>query len=307
VATKFGVIIPAITVFGDDGTIDYEATLAHFDWLIEAGVHALLISGTCGEFGTLTPEERRTLIQRSVEHVDGRVPTMVGVMHTSTEEACALARHAEQSGATAVLSVPPYYSGPPLREINAYFRDIAAAVDIPLVVYNNPGAAGVGVDVPDLAALAKEGTAAMIKESHGDAARLHDLRMLCPEETSLFYGEDYGAFEAMLVGADGWFAGVGNIIPRHAVRLWDLCQKGDLPAARELWYRLLPLIDMTSIKPMFGRADERPDFNQIFKAGLEMIGRRGGSCRRPLLPLTDEDAAYLADLIKNLELTDANA
>jgi dihydrodipicolinate synthase/N-acetylneuraminate lyase len=161
--------------------------------------------------------------------------------------------------------------------------------------------------VPDLAAMAKEGTAAMIKESHGDAARLHDLRMLCPDETSLFYGEDYGAFEAMLVGADGWFAGVGNIIPRHAVRLWDLCQAGDLPAARDLWYRLLPLIDMTSIKPMFGRADERPDFNQIFKAGLELIGRRGGQCRRPLLPLTDEDTAYLTDLIKELEITDANA
>lgn len=306
-ATKYGVIIPAITVFGDDGEIDYAATLDHFDWLIDAGVHSLLISGTCGEFNMLEPQERRDLIQRSVEHVAGRVPTIVGVMHTSTREACALAQHAERAGASAVLSVPPYYSGPPLREIQAYFRDIAAVVDIPLVVYNNPGAAGVGIDVPDLAALAHEGTAAMIKESHGDAARLHDLRMLCPEETSLFYGEDYGAFEAMLVGADGWFAGIGNIVPRHAVRLWDLCQGNDLPAAREYFYRLLPLIDMTSIKPMFGRPDERPDFTQIFKAGMELIGRKAGQCRRPLLPLTEEDAAYLATLISELGITDATA
>ncbi len=306
-ATKYGVIIPAITVFEPDGAVDYEATLDHLDWLIDAGVHSLLISGTCGEFNTLDRRERRTLIERAVKHVDGRVPTLVGVMHTSTREACDLARHAEQVGATAVLSVPPYYSGPPLREIQAYFRDIAASVEIPLVVYNNPGAAGVDIDVTDLAALATEGTAAMIKESHGDAARLHDLRLLCPEETSLFYGEDYGAFEAMLVGADGWFAGVGNIIPRHAVRLWDLCQEGDLPKARELFYRLLPLIDMTSIKPMFGRPDERPDFTQIFKAGLELLGRRAGECRRPLLPLTAEDQDHLAGLIKELGVTDADA
>lgn len=306
-ATKYGVIIPAITVFGEDGAIDYEATFAHFDWLIDAGVHSLLISGTCGEFNTLDPQERRDLIQRSLEHIAGRVPTFVGVMHTSTQEACDLARHAEKHGATAVLSVPPYYSGPPLREIQTYFRDIAGSVDIPFIVYNNPGAAGVGIDVPDLADLAEEGTAAMIKESHGDPARLHDLRMLCPENTSLFYGEDYGSFEAMLVGADGWFAGIGNIVPRHAVKLWDLCQAEDLPAARELWYRLLPLVDMTSIKPMFGRADERPDFTQIFKAGIELLGRTAGQVRKPLLPLTDEDAAHLKVLLEELEITDATA
>ncbi|MFT3874169.1 MAG: dihydrodipicolinate synthase family protein [Nocardioides sp.] len=107
----------------------------------------------------------------------------------------------------------------------------------------------------------------------------------------------------MLVGADGWFAGIGNIVPRHAVRLWQLCQAGDLPAARELWYALLPLVNMTSIKPMFGRPDERPDFNQIFKAGLEMLGRRAGQCRRPLLPLTDEDSDYLAGLLETLGVT----
>ncbi|MFT4009020.1 MAG: dihydrodipicolinate synthase family protein [Nocardioidaceae bacterium] len=306
-ATTYGVIIPAITVFGDDGEIDFTATLDHLDWVIEGGVHAVLISGTCGEFGTLDSQERRMLIQRSVEHVAGRIPTFVGVMHTSTQEACELARHAEAVGASAVLSVPPYYSGPPLREIKTYFRDIAESVDIPFIVYNNPGAAGIGVDVPDLAELAREGTAAMIKESHGDPARLHDLRMLCPEETSLFYGEDYGSFEAMLVGADGWFAGIGNIIPRHSVKLWELCQAGDLPAARELWYRLLPLVDMTSIKPMFGRPDERPDFTQIFKAGLELLGRRAGQCRKPLLPLTDDDMTYLETLINELEITDATA
>ena len=297
-----GVIIPAITVFDDSGSIDFSATFDHLDWLIDAEVNAILVSGTCGEFMTLEPHERRELIARSVEHVSGRATTMVGVMHTSTREACALARHAEHVGADSVLSVSPYYSGPPFREIYRYFADIAHSVDLPLVVYNNPGAAGVGIDVPDLAKLVSDGIAAMIKESHGDPARIHDLRLMCPD-TPLFYGEDYAAFEALMVGADGWFAGIGNIVPRHAVRLWTLCQDEKLADARELWFQLLPLVNMTSNKVMFGRPAERPDFTQIFKAGLDVLGRPGGQCRLPLLPLPEADVTYLQTLLAELDVS----
>ena len=203
------------------------------------------------------------------------MPLFIGVMHTSTDVAVRLARHAEEAGASGVMSVAPYYGSPPEAEVLQYFRDIAGAVGIPLIVYNNPGASGVSMSVQALAELANDGTAGVVKESHGDPARIHDLRLSVPESTRVMYGEDYGAFEAIMAGADGWVAGVGNFMPRHAVRLWELATSGDVAAARDHWYRILPLINMTSHKPMFGRPLERPDYIQIYKSALDLLGRDG--------------------------------
>jgi dihydrodipicolinate synthase/N-acetylneuraminate lyase len=301
-AKTIGVIPPCITFFAADGSIDNERTHAHVDWLISAGAHALLGIGTCGEFFAMDTPEREELAEKLVEWVAGRVPLYIGVMHTSTAVAVRLAKQAEAVGATGVMSVSPYYSSPPEREVLQYFRDIAASVDIPLVVYNNPGASGVSLSVAALGQLASEGTAALIKESHGDPTRIHDLKLVCPESTSIVYGEDYGAFEAIVAGADGWVAGVGNFMPHQCVQLWELARGDDIAAAREHWYRILPLVNMTSHKPMFGRPDERPDFIQIYKAALDEIGLGGGRCRPPLLPLPPEDLDYLRGLLAELEL-----
>ena len=306
-AKTIGVVTPAVTIFDDGHEIDLNASCVHLDYLIDGGVDALLLSGSCSEFFTLDGTERRRLIETELAHVAERVPAFVGVMHTSTREAQDLARFAQSAGASAVMSVPPYYCGGPEREVMQYFRDIAEVVDIPLIVYNNPALSGISMSVSTLAALTAEGTAGMIKESHGDPSRIHDLRSVVPDSVSIMYGEDYGAFEALMVGADGWFAGVSNTIPQHAAKLYELCRAGDVEAARAWWFKLLPFVNMTSFKPMYGRPDERPDFIQIFKAGLDAIGRRGGPCRRPLLGLPAEDLAYLRVLVDDLELTPANA
>lgn len=298
-----GVISANVTCFDDGGEVDFKRTREHLEWIIAAGVHAVIASGTCGEFASLDIDERRTLIENFVEWAAGRIPVFAGVMHTSTRTAVSLAKHAEAAGATAIMSVSPYYSAPPERELLAYFRDLAASVAIPLIVYNNPGASGVSLSVPALAMLANEGTARMIKDSHGDPSRLHDLRWLAPEATSLIYGEDFGSFEAVLAGADGWVAGVANFMPRHSVQLWDLIRDGKHEEARALWYRMLPLINITSHKELFGGADERPDFIQIYKAALEHLGFPAGQCRRPLLPLDDGDLATLHRLMDEFGLT----
>jgi 4-hydroxy-tetrahydrodipicolinate synthase len=304
--TTTGVIPPCITFFDDRNRVDEARLQAHVEWLLQAGVHGLLAVGTCGEFSTLEIDERQRVAERIV-HTVGDTPVYIGVMHTSTRTAIRLARHAQDIGASGVVSVAPYYSSPPEREVLTYFRDIADAVDIPLVVYNNPSASGVSLSVAAMAALTHEGTAAGIKESHGDPARIHDLRLLCAPGTTLIYGEDYGSLEALLAGADAWTAGVANFMPQHAVRLWQLCSSGDVALAREHWFRILPLINMTSHKPMFGRQDERPDYIQIYKAALNLLGRPAGHCRLPLLPLTDDDLAYLKEIIEALELTSTTA
>lgn len=306
-AKTIGVVPPCITLFDDSGEIDYRKTCQHVDWLIDIGVDGLIIIGTCGEFPALDRSERTRLAEEIIGSTDSRIPIYVGVNHTSTRTAIELAKHAEQADATGIMSVSPYYSAPPEREVLTYFRDLAASVSIPLIVYNNPGASGVSLSIQALADLANEGVASIIKESHGDPTRIHDLRLKVPEQTSLIYGEDYGAYEAILAGADGWVAGVGNFMPRHALRLWELCRTGDVNAAKEHWFRILPLVNMTSHKPMFGRPDERPDYIQIYKASLDILGRYGGPTRRPLLPLPDDDSEFLKSLIQELSMDVDNA
>jgi dihydrodipicolinate synthase/N-acetylneuraminate lyase len=300
---RIGVVCPSVTFFDEDDRIDWGRTEAHLEWLLEAGVNAFLAGGTCAEFYALDDQERALLIARVTQCVAGRVPVYAGVMHTSTAAAIGLARKAEEAGATGVFSVPPYYSGPPEREVVQYYRDIAGSVRIPLMAYNNPAAAGVSLSIPCIAALAQEGTIQLVKESHGDPARVHDLRALVPDSVQVIYGEDYGAFEAIMAGADGWVAGVSNFMPRHAVRLWSLCISGDVGAARDYWYKILPLVNMTSHKWSYGQPDERPDFIQIFKAALDLRGLHGGPSRRPLLPLSDEDLAYLTRLMEQADLS----
>lgn len=298
-ADTVGVITPCITFFKADGSIDFDRLGEHIDWLIDAGVHAILANGTCGEFYALELDERQQIAAYFADRIGGRVPLYVGVMHTSTAIAIRLARHAESAGAAAAMSVSPYYSGPPEREVLQYFRDIASSIAIPFMLYNNPGASGVSLSVPAIAELANDGSVKLIKESHGDAARIHDLKLLVPEHVPVIYGEDYGAFEAICGGADGWVAGVSNFMPHESVRLWNLAWGGELADARAHLHRLLPLINMTSIKSMFGRPDERPDFIQIYKAALEERGMPGGPVRRPLLPLPDADRDYLRGLLLN--------
>ncbi len=295
---RIGIITPALTFFDDVGAIDWERTKSHVGWLLDAGVNGLLAGGTCAEATALEDEERELVIARVVERAAGRVPVYAGVMHTSTAAAIRLARKAEEVGASGVFSVPPYYSTPPERETIEYYRDIAASVQIPLMAYNNPAMSGVSLSVPCLVGLAQEGTIGLIKESHGDPARIHDLRALCPESVQVIYGEDYGSFEGILAGADAWVAGVSNFMPHQAVKQWSLCVSGDLEAAREHWHQILPLVNMTSFKWSYGRPDERPDFIQIFKAALDLMGLRGGPCRRPLLPLPAEDMAHLEGLMR---------
>jgi 4-hydroxy-tetrahydrodipicolinate synthase len=198
---RIGIITPALTFFDDDGAIDWERTESHVGWLLEAGVNGLLAGGTCAEATALEDEERELVIARVVKWAGGCVPVYAGVMHTSTAAAVRLACKAEEAGATGVFSVPPYYSTPPEREIVQYFRDIAASVKIPLMAYNNPAMSGVSLSVPCLVALAEEGTIGLIKESHGDPARIHDLRALVPDSVQVIYGEDYSP-----VPTPGWRA-----------------------------------------------------------------------------------------------------
>ncbi len=274
-----GVHAAIVTHFHPDLTVDHDAVAAEIQRLIESGIHGIVPNGTVGEGGSLTRDERRTVIETVVEAAAGRVPVCAGVSAPTAEQAAQYARDAQAAGADSVMTLPPLLYRADRRELLQFFGEVAAAADLPMMIYNNPAASGSDLP-PDLLAEIVRAVPAVgsLKDSSGDARRIAELVNLLPDIDVTVGGDDW-ALEGFCAGAAGWISGVGVVFPAQSVRLWDLCAAGDLESARELYAELLPL----------GRLDMTPKLVQYFKAGLDELGIGGGPCRPPRLELTAEE------------------
>jgi 4-hydroxy-tetrahydrodipicolinate synthase len=282
-----GVYAATVTHFDAGLNVDHDAVAAEVTRLIDAGVHGILPNGTVGEGGSLTREERRAVIETAVAAAGGQVPVCAGVSASTAEQAAAYARDARAAGADSVMSLPPLLYRADHRELIEFFGTVAREADLPLMIYNNPQSSGSDLE-PELLADLVRGVPGIsaLKETSGDARRIAHLVNLCPDLDILVGGDDW-ALEGFSTGAAGWVSGVVDILPAECVRLWDLCQAGELAQARTLYADLLPLC----------RLDMTPKLVQYFKAGLDEIGIGGGPCRPPRLPLTDEERATLRQAV----------
>jgi dihydrodipicolinate synthase/N-acetylneuraminate lyase len=277
-------IIPAVTTpFAADGSVDTAAITANVAALVDAGVHGIIATGTMGEAGSLTADERGAVVRAAVAGAAGRVPVTVGVSSATAAQSLAYALDAKEAGATGIMSLPPLLYRADDREVLAFFTELAT-VGLPLMAYNNPEASGVDMS-PELIVSIHEqvdGVVA-IKECSGDARRLAKLLGLAPGLEVLVGGDDW-ALEGFCAGATGWVTGVADVVPAECVRLYELCRDGDLVPARELYQRMLPL----------ARFDMTPKLVQYFKAAMDLAGSGvGGPVRAPRLPLTEAETAEL--------------
>jgi dihydrodipicolinate synthase/N-acetylneuraminate lyase len=284
---RFEGIIPAVTTpFGADGEIDRAALDANLAALLDAGVHGLVANGTMGEAGSLSNAERRTVVDAAVAAAGDRVPVVVGVSSSTPAAAIALANDAADSGAAAVMLLPPFgYRADP-EELVAYYAAVAEGGGLPVMAYNNPEASGVDMPAELLVRLAGEvdGVVA-VKECSGDARRIPALLNAAPGLEVLVGGDDW-ALEGFCAGATGWVSGVADVAPAECIALWEACRAGELERARDLYGRLLPL----------ARFDMTPKLVQYFKAAMDERGFAGGDCRPPRLPLTTGEHEALAVL-----------
>jgi len=282
--TRFPGILPAVTTpFGPDGAVDAAALATNVAALLEAGVHGLVATGTMGEAGSLTREERAGVVATVVEAAAGRVPVVAGVSAGTPGDAAGFARDAADAGAVALMSLPPLGYRGDTREVIAHYAAVAAATDLPLMAYNNPEASGTDMPASLVARLAAEVDAVVaVKECSGDARRIPAILAAAPGLEVLVGGDDW-ALEGLCSGATGWVSGVAVCAPADCVALYDACRSGDLAQARALYGRLLPL----------GRLDMTPRLVQFFKAAQDALGFAGGPVRPPRLPLDDADRATL--------------
>ena len=270
--------IPAlITPFSDDGSIDLATFRALIDWHIAEGSDALVVVGTTGESPTVDFEEHHTLIATAVEHAAGRIPVIAGTGANATAEAIELAAFAQEAGASAHLSVVPYYNKPTQEGLYRHFAAIADVVDLPMILYNVPGRTVADLANDTVLRLAKIAHIVGIKDATGNIERGSDLLQRAPDDFAVFSGDDASAIALMLLGGRGSISVTANVAPRLMHEMCAAALAGDAVAARSAHFKLLGLH-----RDLFCEANPIP-----VKWAVQQLGRCGGTLRLPLSPLSD--------------------
>jgi 4-hydroxy-tetrahydrodipicolinate synthase len=288
-----GVFTVMITPFTPDDKIDEVGLRANIDWYIKEGIHGVDCTGSTGEFIALSEEERKRVVDITIEQVNGRVPVIVGTAGDSTKDTIKWTKYAKDSGADAAMIVNPYYHMPDENELYEHYKAIAKAVDIPIMIYNNKWTTGVDASAELIARLSEIDNILYVKESSADVRRVHDIIMLAGEKITVFCGWEDIALESFILGAKGWISATANIIPKMCVNLFESVEKGDISEAKKLYYKALPF---------FEAIENWGKFVQVTKRGMDLIGRTGGQSRAPKLPLTKEQDEKLKKIFRDLNL-----
>ena len=279
-----------VTPFSEDGSkVDYSTLRRFVDWQIANGVPGLIPLGSTGEFLSVADEERREIVTTIIQQVDGRVPVLVGTADEWTDKSVRYSREAEELGASGVMVVPPYYASPTEDELYAHYQRISDAISIPIMVYNNPNTANVDLTPDLLARLSQIENVDYVKESSGDISRIREIDRLSEGRMTVFAG--YHAFDSFLLGAKGYVSVCGNIVPKLSSDLYKLViGESDVASGRELYHRLLPLLDAIS----------GDLYVSATKAALELVGMPVGIPRMPRLRVPESHQIKIEEVLREL-------
>ncbi len=284
-----GIIAYPITPFTADGaTVDTDTLVAVVEQLVSTGAHAIAPLGSTGESAYLTEAEFDAVVDTTVATVAGRVPVIVGASDLTTANTIRRARYAQQAGADAVMVLPISYWKLEEREIFQHYSSISAAVDLPIMVYNNPATSGIDMAPELLVRMFNDiDNVRMVKESTGDLTRMLRIKELSGGALPFYNGSNPLVLDALLAGASGWCTAAPNLRPQPCLDLYDAVRRGDRARAQEIYDDLAPLL-------RFIVAGGLPT---TVKAGLDLLGRNAGDPRPPLLPLDEDGRAELKALL----------
>src|SRR6266404_274555 len=283
-----GVFPAATTQLKKDQSLDLDATARHLEVLIDSGVSGLIMLGSLGENTALEPDEKRRVMEVALQASRGRVPVLSGVAECSTAAGCRYARAMEKLGANGLMVLPAMVYKADPRETIAHFRAVARSSGLPVICYNNPIAYGVDITPEMFAELADQKTLVAIKESSGNVRRITDLFNTVGNRYTIFTGVDDLALESVLLGAEGWIAGVGLAFPRENQYLWELATNGQWEKARELYRWYTPLLHL----------DIPIKFVQYIKLTIQECGLGAEWVRAPRLPLRGQEREAILQIIR---------
>ena len=270
-----GSIVAIVTPMYEDGSLDLPSLRRLIDFHVAEGTDGIVIVGTTGESPTVNVEEHCELIRVAVEHAAGRIPVIAGTGANSTREAVELTRFAKKAGATAALSVVPYYNKPTQEGLYRHYRQIAEAEDLPLILYNVPGRTVADLANDTVLRLAEVPGIVGLKDATGSIDRARDLIARVPEGFALYSGDDMTAMAFILLGGHGTISVTANVVPRAMHEMCAAALEGDAPRARAINARLVGLH-----RDLFCEANPIPVKWAVARLGLMPEG-----IRLPLTPL----------------------
>jgi 4-hydroxy-tetrahydrodipicolinate synthase len=291
-----GIFPAALTMFDQENNLDEEATARHWDWLItHQGADGLVIAGTSGEFIALDREERIRLFRLARDVVRNRVPVIYGSGHYSTKLTIQLSEEAQKSGADALIIILPYFQKPPKAAVIEHYRRVRQAINLPIMLYNNPhNSACVELNPREIAQLVDEDVLHMVKSTFGTVEPVHDLHYLVGDRMAIFYGSFLAGFEGLAAGAHGWISGVLNVVAKAAKAMYQaVVIQNDVKKGLLIWNKILQIVHICTYQQVGSVSDLA-----IYRSVLKSWGLPGGYCRDPFFPLDGKQEKILRDLLQ---------
>ena len=272
-----GSLVAIVTPMLEDGRLDLARFKALIDWHIAEGTDGIVVVGTTGESPTVDFDEHKELIRIAVEHSKGRIPIIAGTGANSTAEAIELSASAKINGATASLSVVPYYSKPMQEGMFQHFRKIAETVDLPMILYNVPSRTVADISNDTVLRLAQVPGIMGIKDATSNMERATDLIKRAPRNFAIYSGDDAAGLPLILLGGHGVISVTANVAPRLMHEMCAAALVGDVKKARELNLRLIGLH-----QKLFIETSPAP-----VKWAMVQMGLIESGLRLPMVPLTE--------------------
>jgi 4-hydroxy-tetrahydrodipicolinate synthase len=281
-------VFPAVTTkFTDKDTLDLDLFTVNIKAQLAAGVNGIILGGTLGEASVLTNAEKEVLVKETIKIVDGKVPVVINIAEGSTSVAIQCAKDAENWGAKGLMLLPPMRYKSDHRETVQYFKDIAASTSLPIMIYNNPVDYKVDVTIDMFAELAKVPSIQAVKESTRDVTNVTRMRNAFGDRFRILCGVDTLALEELVLGADGWVAGLVCAFPAETVAIFKLAKAGKIAEATEIYRWFMPLLEL----------DIHAKLVQYIKFAESKTGIGSETVRRPRLILEGEERKRIESII----------
>lgn len=273
-------VMPAVTTkFTAKDQLDLDMFSKNISAQIEAGVHAIILGGTLGEASTLTQEEKQILIGHTVDFVKEKVPVIINIAEQTTKGAILAAEQAEKSGAKGIMMLPPMRYKSTDYETVAYFKAVAQSTSLPIMIYNNPVDYKIEVSLDMFEELLVHENIQAVKESTRDITNITRIRNRFGNRLKVLCGVDTLALESLVLGADGWVAGLVCAFPKETVAIYNLVKTGKIKEAITIYRWFMPLLEL----------DISPQLVQNIKLAEVATGIGTENVRLPRLPLQGEE------------------
>lgn len=283
-------VFPAVTTkFFEDGSLDFDTFFRNLDAQLDAGVAGVILGGTLGESSVLEEEEKKELTRKTIDYLSGRVPVILNIAEGATAKAVHWARQAEELGAQALMLLPPMRYSSDHRETVAYFKAVAEATTLPIMIYNNPVDYKTYITLEMFDELQSCPTIQAVKESTRDVSNITRMKTRFGDRYKVLCGVDTLTMESVIMGADGLVAGLVCAFPAETVVLFDLVKAHRIKEAIALYQWFLPLLEL----------DIHPKLVQYIKLAEQMTGIGTAHVRAPRLRLVGEEKERVERLIQH--------